>query len=434
MKPVDIVKIEKLIPIYKNGEEALNIQVAHICDSDGNSCEFDIVVGKGLYKIGDNVLYIMPDFCIPNSLIFREYHEPNGDISKNKLGKKGRIRSIKFNFSMLNSTEPIYSNGIIIPLTILKEYLKTNDFSDIDLRVKLEVIKYVAEDSFESGGSGLSDGDIPSFLYKTDEPLAQLKKSNIDRCFEDNEIISGSIKRDGSSITEYFRKDSININEFEKGICSRNQKKKIEQTYVSSYIDLDNNILHQYFDRATNQKGWYNDFKQKFYTNQDVVDLNLKEITTEVRDAFVDTTKKHGYLDKLETYCLKYNVELALRGELVGGSGGSKGSGKNLNQDAKGDSKVIFFGVDDLKSGCAKRIHYGQEHNLKKVSEELGLEYTEPIFEGIYSYDDLIKKCNEIFKEIKEKTGQIIEGIVVRSKFSNNLSVKILNFEYDSKK
>lgn len=433
MKPVDIVKIEKLISIYKDDNEANSIQVARIIDSDNNSCEFNIIVGKGLYNIGDKVVYIMPDYSIPNTLLFREYYEPGGDSSKSRLGKRGRVRAIKFNFTFKDEVEPIYSNGILLPLTEINKFLNDDKYNIDELQEKLEVIKYVADDSFESLGSGLSKGDLPSFLYGTEEERIELRKGVIQKCFEENEILAGTIKVDGSSISQYVRLNPLNIKEYNKGICSRKQEKNLEQTYINGYIDTDNNVLHKYYNRETQEDGWYNDFKQKFYTNQDVIDLELKEITVELRDAFVDTVNKWKYLDKLEDYCKKYNLQLALRGELIG-AGASKGSGNKYNMDTKGDARVRFFGVDDLSTGYAKRINYSNEHNLKRISEELDLEYTQHLFEGVYDYDGLIKVCNSIFKDIKERTGQIVEGIVIRTMYSNKLSTKYLNPEYDSKK
>ena len=56
------------------------------------------------------------------------------------------------------------------------------------------------------------------------------------------------------------------------------------------------------------------------------------------------------------------------------------------------------------------------------------------IAKSIYdNYDDIINIGNKIFKDIKEKTGQIIEGIVIRSKYSNALSCKYINSEYDDR-
>jgi len=93
MKPVEIVKIEKLIPVFKNLDDgsvaAERIEVAHIIDSEGNSCEFNIIVGKGLHEVGSEVVYIMPDYALPPTPLFMDYYAPDGDMKKSKLGKRG---------------------------------------------------------------------------------------------------------------------------------------------------------------------------------------------------------------------------------------------------------------------------------------------------------------------------------------------------------
>lgn len=166
MKNVDIVTIEKLLPLYKEGAEANAIQVARIKDLNGNSCQFNIVVGKGIYKEGDKAVYIMPDYCLPDRELFKEYLEPGGDPKKCRLGKNGRIRAIKFNFTLDNSCEPVYSNGILMPINVVNEYI--NDIYLADLQKELGIIKYVAPDT-SNMSSGLTKGDLPYFLYATDE-------------------------------------------------------------------------------------------------------------------------------------------------------------------------------------------------------------------------------------------------------------------------
>ncbi len=432
MKPVDFVIIEKLIPIFKEGIEANMIQVARVKDTDGNSCEFNIIVGKGLYEIGEKVVYIQPDYCIPDTDIFKEYWRPGGDLKKSRLGKKGRIRALKFNFRFENNTDPIYSNGIILPIHIVLPVNLINELPEnFDLQTELNITKYVADDSLEgSQNSGLQKGDFPSFMYKTDESRLEMLKEHINKSFEKSVIVSGTIKRDGSSITLYCRKNPINPEEYLVGICTRNQEKKLDQEIVTGYKTEDGVILRQHFDKEKFTKGWMNDITNEFFTN-DEASIKFESILTEVRDSWVDTTKKYGYLDKLLEYCKENNVQLALRGELIGA--GNKGSGNKLNIDAKlSESKVIFFGIDDLSSGHSTRIHYGQSHNLKDFCEKYNFEYTSELFEGIFDYDTLIAKCNNYFKEIKENTNQIIEGIVIRSKYENTISVKYINPEYDA--
>ena len=427
MKAVEVVKINELLPIFKNGEPATNIEVARIAEQgSATSCQFNIIVGKGLHKIDELVLYIQPDYCIPKSDIFKAYYEPFGDPKKSKLGKNGRIKAVKFNFTFENDSEVIYSNGIILPFVCLPFEVT----EEMDLEKELNIIKYVAEDSWEKGAnSGLTKGELPGFLYATDEPRIELLKERTDTCFAENEVLSFTIKRDGSSITIYSKLiDNENIG----GVCSRNLEKKLNQTLITGFIDTDGNILTKYYKRETSQKGFYNTFTQAFYTEEEALQKKLEPVETEVRDVWVDTVKEKGYLNKLLDYCKENNLELALRVELIGQ--GNKGSGNKLNQDAKLQINIIWFGVDDLSGGHARKINYSDKvNNLITLSEKLGLEYTKEINEGVYDYDGIIKYCNETFRKIQEETGQIIEGIVIRSKYSNKLTSKYMNPEYDAK-
>lgn len=454
MKVVDLVTIEKLIPIFKNGDPAQAIQVARIKDADGQSCEFNIVVGKGLYQIGERVIYIMPDYCLPDRPLFAEYFAPGGDPKKSKLGKKGRIRATKFNFSFEGEVDPIYSNGIIMPYGVVEDYVLTqqpekpyvdgNDTLEcFDLQAELAIIKYVSDDSLDGGGnkSGLTKGDLPSFLYATDETRIEMLKDHVNKVFATGEELGFTLKRDGSSCTLYVKHDPIHDNTLLSGICSRNQEKKLVQEYVQAYKE-EGVLLHPYtlkemvnFVTTTGINGWMNDATGKFYTKAEVEGMvtngSLEPIVVEVRDAWVDASNKYGYLQSLTDYCILNNLQLALRGELIGS--GNKGSGNKLNLDAQGDSRVIWFGVDDLSPGHATRINYGQAHNLAAVCENLDWDYTPELFHGVYDYDMIIKKCHEYFAQVKTTTGQIVEGIVIRSKFSNTLSCKYINPEYDSK-
>lgn len=424
MKNVDIVIIDKLLPLYKDGIEANAIQVARIKDLDGNSCQFNIVVGKGLYKEGDKAIYIMPDYCLPDREIFKEYIAPNGDPKKCRLGKNGRIRAIKFNFTLDNSCEPVYSNGVLVSVNIIRNYIN-GDIYDGDLQKELGIIKYVAPDT-SSMSSGLTKGDLPYFLYATDETRIELLKDHVDKCYNENEILSFTLKRDGSSASLYVRKDLDDNLTF--GVCSRLLEKKLYQTMISAYKD-DGVLLHPYINPETKEKGWFNDSTQKFYTSEEV--KNLQSVEVEVRDAWVDTVKKFDYLDKLIQYCKDNNIQLALRGELIGK--GCKGGGNKLNMDSKEETHIVWFGVDSLESGHATRIHYGEKHNLATVCEAMDVEYTPSILEGVFNYDQIIYECTKIFNKIKEETGQIVEGIVIRSKYSNKLSTKFINPEYDAK-
>ena len=115
--PVDLVTVYALIPIFKEGNEANAIQVARIKNSKGEELAYDIIVGKGLWNIGDTGIYIQPDYCLPYTKHFLEYTQPGGDPAKSKLGKKNRVKAIKFNFTFENGDGPIYSpDHYVLPL------------------------------------------------------------------------------------------------------------------------------------------------------------------------------------------------------------------------------------------------------------------------------------------------------------------------------
>lgn len=430
MKPVEIVKIDKLIPLFKDGAEANAIQVARISTLDGNPCEFNIVVGKGLYVMGEEVIYIQPDYCIPDNEFFKEYHAPNGDPKNSRLGKNGRIRAVKFNLSFEGISDPTYSNGVIMPLSVFSHIEIIREVED--LQAALFVTKYVSEDSFENQSSGLTAGEFPSFMYKTDEERCENLKNHINKVAAAGTVIAATIKRDGSSVTIFDRKDPVLEDTRDIGICTRNQRKKLDQQYVSGYKNENGVVLRQHFDRETMTKGWFDDSAEKFYTQQEVEDLGFYEITQVVKDSWVDTVMNNNYLTKLSEYCKEHDLQLALRGELIGA--GNKGSGNKLNTDAKiNKADIVWFGVDDLSTGHSVRINYSSEHNLENLGKTLDINVTQHVFTGVFTYDELIKRSNEFFKMIKETEGRVIEGLVFRSLNDNSLSTKYINPEYDAK-
>lgn len=372
-KPVEIVTISRLIPIYKNGEEASSIEVVNFNFSDGNECGYNVISQKGIYSVGDKAIYIQPDYCLPDTPMFSGFTAPNGDANKSRLGRNNRIRALKFNFNFENSSDPIYSFGILLKATEVPTEILESD----DLALALGITKY---EEPEKGGVGDAKGSLPYFLYSTDEENCANLKSHINRVLESKVELGYTIKVDGSSFTEYFKKDSEG--NWYTGICSRSLEKKI---------------------------------------------------TDETQDSWVKLAKSSGLYELGMKYCKKHDVELAFRGEIYGQ--GLKGSGNKLNPHAKQKQGLILFGVDSLESGFATRIHYDEDHNLFDVCTELNLPYTqfEYIPSNVDNYDDLVTFAKTVFDEYKE-SGQVIEGIVVRTLYSNDLSCKVMNPEYDSKK
>lgn len=423
-KSVEIVVITKIIPVYKDTVEASNINVVNFSFSNGDECAYNVITQKGLYEVGSKAIYIQPDYCLSDLPIFESFLRPFGDESKCRLGKNFRIRALKFNFQFDNSSDPIYSFGILMPLDDVNSYINTT-YNEDDLSEILGITKY--EDP-EDSGSGLIKGDFPSHMYKTDEENINNIKSHVSRVINSGQELGISIKVDGSSISIYFKKES---DEWVYGICSRNQEKKIEQFYIDKYVDIDNNEYHKYIDPTTKVKGWYCDNTSIFMTQEEIDASNMSIIKRDVIDSWVEVSTKHGFVENGLEYCKNNNVELVFRGELNGS--GLKGSGNKQNPHSNSKQNIILFGVDSLETGFSKRQHYGNDHNLKVISEVLDLPITYVQVVKPNSYEDLISYCDNIFKEEKSQ-GRLIEGVVIRTMHSNDLSCKYLSPEYDSKK
>lgn len=390
-KSVEVVNIEGIFPIYKDGVEALSIELVNFSYLNGDECGFDIIVKKGLFSKGDKGVYIQPDFCLPDDVpLFSTFVEPNGDRKKSKLGKKNRIRAIKFNFSKSpDSPPPVYSQGIILPLNEVYSYAGDGvDIFSVDLAELLKIVKY-SEDPNELGyrkgnnkNSSLFNLPFPSFAYKTDEPHLSNCISNLKNNINGQKRYGLTIKRDGSSFSLFTIKNEYG--EYENIICSRNFSKRI-----------------------------------------------ILKSENESDDPWVNIAFKSGLYYKALEYCKKYDVSLGFRGEIIGDK--MNGSGNKRNPDKDSEQRLVLFGIDQYKNGGFRRVHYGEEHNLKKVGDEIGVEYTKVKEVIPETLDDLMSEIQKIIDEEKEN-GRLIEGVVVRTMDSNYVSVKYINPEYDSYK
>ena len=437
VKVVEIVTISKLVPVFKEGAEANAIQVAKFNFEDGGECGFNVIAQKGLYEEGSKAIYIQPDYCLSENELFNSFIAPGGDPKKSRLGKQNRIRAIKFNFSFEGSTDPIYSNGILMPLEEVEKFLFESDknycfysdmpspsaYADFDLAEELGVTKY---EEPETAGSGLIAGEFPSFMYKTDEENINNIVDHVKKIISAGQELGITIKRDGSSHTTYFK---VVDDEYKSGVCSRSQEKKMDQTFVTDYVDASGNVYHRYFDQETKTKGWFSDTTSLFKTDEEV--SSFEAITKEVKDSWLELAKSSGLLENGLEYCKAHGLQLAFRGEIIGQ--GLKGSGNKVNPDANDKQKLVLFGIDDLSEGFAKRINYSSVHNLRDVANAFGIEFTESVIVKPNTFEELVAICEDIFRTEKEK-GKIIEGVVVRTMYTNNLSCKVMNAEYDSKK
>ena len=441
-KIVEIVTINNLVPIFKDGIQANSIEVVKFNFENGNECGFNVIAQRGLYEIGSKAIYIQPDYCLSENELFSSFISPGGDTKKSRLGKNNRIRAIKFNFNFDGYRDPIYSNGILIPIREVESFLGTKLLCDgiqnenllevpllevplleVPLHELLGITKY---EEPETAGSGLIAGEFPSFMYKTDEENALNIIDHIKSIISEGQELGITLKRDGSSHTTYFK---VIDEEYKSGVCSRSQEKKMDQTFVTDYIDTDGNNYHRYFNKETNTKGWFCDETSQFKTDGEISELT--PITKEVKDSWVELAKSSGLLEGGLEYCKTHGVQLAFRGEIIGQ--GLKGSGNKVNPDANEKQKLVLFGIDDLSEGFSKRINYSSPHNLRDVSKILQIEYTQSVVVKPKTFDEFVEICDGIFAKEKSE-GRIIEGVVVRTMYTNDLSCKYMNQEYDSKK
>lgn len=379
INPVEIVTITAKSPLFKKGtgEPATSIELINFSFSNGDECGFNVVSQKDLYQIGDLAVYIQPDYCVPESELFSSFHAPYGDPNKSKLGKNGRIRAIKFNFNLGNSSDPIYSNGILLPLSEANIPNEVEDLSPgVDsLAEFLNITKYEEPERF---GTGNAKGNLPGFLYKTDEENAANLKSHISRVLIAGERIGWTLKIDGSSFTQYFKKGEEG---WVTGICSRTLEKKLPE------------------------------------------DLSLTS------DPWIKLSISSGLYEKGMKYCQDNDRELAFRGEIFGE--GLKGSGNKLNPHSSMKPSLTIFGIDDLASGYATKLLPSE---MESICHLLNIPCVSTVEICPRDYDDLVDMANEIFESYRRDKGWTIEGLVVRTLDSNKLSFKIMNNLYDSRK
>ena len=400
MNPVSIVTIKNKIPLYKGDEQANSIEVIEL-----EEVGFELVANKTLYQIGDRAVYIQPDYCVSDISLFESFIRPNGDESKSMLGKieglPRRIRAKKFTLSKEPNGDPIYSNGILLPISEVNQYLRDNKMIKNDLQIFeieldkiLNITKYEEPEPVSKGGlrSGQTEGKFPEGLYKTDEENINNLWNHIEKKIGYPLILVGTEKVDGSSITI-----GVTPKIPEGFICSRNLRKKLT---IKKVIGRRN-------------KKWYE--KLLFWTNPD---LNLY---TEVEndDDFVRYGKP--YLDLLIN---SGETNLIFRGELNGGK--LKGSGNKNNPASKEQPNIKIFGLDKINEyGEAEKIPYLL---FKTECEKAGVPLVKEVFNKEFnSKEELLAECNNYFKT------NMIEGIVVRT-LDSKFSAKIMNLHYDSMK
>ncbi len=414
--------IDRKVPLFKGQEEANKVELVLL-----KGLGYPVVVEKNLYSVGQEIVYIQPDYCVGDIDIFQDYIRPDGDITKSKLGKiegfPSRIRAKKFNLHTGNGN-PVYSYGIILPsVQVEKKFREVNNLihelthnnlhSIISegqiLDNLLHITKY--EDPEESVKMFSSKGsyclEFPKGLYKTDETNIF---NVIDSIRFPIELI-GTIKIDGSSITI-----GVTPEHPEGFICSRNLRKPLTIKTVLGYKHMFKNSKLNFIEKIFDNI--YRFFTGKYY-NRKIYEIKDNP------DGFIVYGKP--ILEEIKLY----STNLILRGELNGRI--SKGSGNPNNPSSKLDTNIIFFGADYIENGSAVKYSHNEYINILGdlfLTSNYNIQYNccSSVFHQIFnSREELFNICEEYFKN------NFVEGIVIKTPDST-FSAKVMNPEYDSKK
>jgi len=379
---IHIVTIKDKIQLYKGEEPANAIELLSL-----EEFGFQLVSQKDLYQVGDEAIFIEPDYNLPdNNPLFDSFVRPNGDPKKSRLGSHLRIRAVKFNLHTGDGV-PVYSNGIILPIGEVEEYAKVNLNDLSGLGEDLGIYKYEVPEKGQQGNikQGASR-EFPQGLYKTDE----VNFNKVNWTFPMHLI--GMLKCDGSSCTIYSTNKV-------QGICSRNLEKPIT-----------------YLKKTGFKKGLWYKFLSYFGYDRGIYTMVDSE------SEFVKVGKP--YLEELVSHTLFGNKGMALRGELIG-KGASNGSGNKNNPHKDVEPQILFFGADWYDGKKCERMDF---ISFMEVLGYLNFKHPTIVFDKVFeTREELLKACDSYF------SNNMIEGIVVRSP-DGKFSAKCMSNEYDSKK
>ena len=370
MKGVNILKVESKHKLYKKEEEANAVELIKL-----EGVGFDLIVKKDLHNIGDEIVYIQPDYCVVDNELFHEFIAPGDDESKSYLGKindkPSRIRAKSFNLSLVPNGRKLYSNGIVLPIQLVKDFLNGKELNEENLGI----YKYeepIADDNLTS---------FPSGWYETDEENI----NNICGELKFPVFLIGTEKIDGTSI-------SISSDK----ICTRKRG-------VKRFIEVPKGKRKRTFWEIIT-------FRKP--------DLTIYEKVENTESPYIRLGKK--YQDLLISLKIDNYV---LRGELYGK--GCPASGNKLNEHSKLEAGIKFFGIDIIEYGITKKLCF--DEFMYKASV-LNIPTVRVLFEDEFkSKEELIETCEKIFEENKN-----MEGIVIRDEA--DFSTKYMNNYYDSKK
>lgn len=229
-----IERIEEIIPI----EGADRIQSHRVLN-------WNVIGQKGLYEVGDRVIFIEPDAWIPNKLA--PFLTKPDRFPKEYMGIEGeRLKTMKM--------KGVYSQGLLLPIaagnSYIEEKLREDDPESMptsrlqlledgaDITIDLGIVQW--EPAPEKVPVN-AKGSFPHHTPKTDLERVQNFMRNVEVFLEKNPGVTFTVeeKAEGSSHTTYLKDDDF-------GICSRNLALKTDDPaaiegnhFLKTVFDLD---------------------------------------------------------------------------------------------------------------------------------------------------------------------------------------------------
>lgn len=333
------------------------------------------VVKKGEYKVGDNVVYIEVDSKLPERPEFEFMRERKFKVKTIKL-KKQISQGLIMPISILPAE---YTNNVggdvteVLGITNYVKDLENEDGGNVDIQQQSRIIKYLMKYKFFRTiyfkmNSNIKGGwPIDLAGPKTDETRIQVAASILMRHYTEDWYIAE--KLDGSSFTAFTYKTKSWLRTIKKfGVCSRN--------------------------------------------------IWLK---TENESNFWAIAKKYD----LEKKLLRYNDTYSIQGEIVGPS-------IQKNKYKLTEHKLYVFNV--FKNGVKLHLHNALQFCTDNNLDFVPIQYMQfnPAVK-IGNIDTVQKVVNHMVELSKGKSELYKcnrEGIVVRLVSNPDVSFKVINPEF----
>jgi len=282
---------------------------------------WQVVIQKEEFKIGQKVVYFEIDTLLPE--------KPWSEFMR---ARKFKVKTIKLRGEI--------SQGLILPLKIMGEDIKENDFEIGQNITEIIGVSKYEDDADHKTETEVKTSNFPSFLVeKTDEPRIQSIPYMIDKFI--GQSYYASLKYDGTSAT--YAIDPNNKETFY--ICSRNLTREYDPNDLYSSIadeyKIKENLL-KYDCRYAIQGEIYGPKISKNYLQVKKISFAVFNIKDLMENRFLD-------MQELVDTCNKLNLPVV---EIV-----EKGQSFNYSiEELKNLSKGNYPGTKNPREGLVFRL------------------------------------------------------------------------------